>query len=92
MFDTRYHLAVIFVIFLNLGLGCWLFYLQVLNCQEAQKKAERIWLRKIDLAPARGNIYSRNFQILATCRSSYSVWADPNALQAAGGKSLGFKP
>ncbi|MCS7264051.1 MAG: penicillin-binding protein 2 [Armatimonadetes bacterium] len=91
MSNERYSWAAAFVIIVNAILVGWLFYLQGLRWQEAEKQAEGIWLRRIDLAPARGNIYSRNFQILATCQLSYSVWADPNALQSAAKKVWGSK-
>ncbi len=89
MFHWRYVSAAVFVAIVSSGLCGWLFYLQGLNWQKAQKQLEQIWLRKIDLSPARGNIYSRNLQILATCQLSYSVWADPNALQNAAKKFWG---
>ncbi len=91
MFSERYGFAFVVVFTVSLGLCGWLFYLQGLQWREAQKQAEKVWLRQIELAPARGNIYSRNFQILATCQLSYSVWADPNALQEAAKKFWGLQ-
>ncbi len=81
----REHCALITgVMFLvSLGLAGRLFVLQGLHGAEARKKAEQIWLRQIDLAPARGNLYSRNLFLLATCQQVYSVWADPYAIRTA---------
>jgi stage V sporulation protein D (sporulation-specific penicillin-binding protein) len=77
------------IMLVNLGTGGWLFYLQGLQSSQARQKAEHIWMRRIDLAPARGNIYSRNLQILATCQLTYSVWADPYTVQNAAKKVWG---
>jgi len=87
--SRRCPLAMLVVMLVNLGIGSWLFYLQGLQSSQARQKAEHIWIRHIDLAPARGNIYSRNLQILATCQLTYSVWADPNAIQNAAKKVWG---
>ena len=89
MLSWRCPFAMLVIILVNLGIGGWLFYLQGLQNSEARKKAERIWIRRIDLAPARGNIYSRNLQILATCQLTYSVWADPHAVQSTAKKVWG---
>ncbi|GBC99182.1 Stage V sporulation protein D [bacterium HR17] len=64
-------------------LAAWLFRLQVLSHSAAQRTAMRTWLRRVEVAPARGNIYSRNFRLLATCEPTYSVWADPQTLREA---------
>ncbi len=78
-----------FVLIANLLTGGWLFYLQVLSHERTRQRAEQAWLRRIELAPARGNLFSRHLRLLATCESSYSVWADPQALRAAARKAFG---
>jgi stage V sporulation protein D (sporulation-specific penicillin-binding protein) len=87
--SNRCSLTMLFVFLVHLGLASWLFYMQGLQGAQAKEKAESVWLRRIDLAPARGNIYSRNLQILATCQLTYSVWADPNAIQSVAKKIWG---
>ncbi len=91
MLSNRCALTVLFVLSVYLGLVGLLFYLQGLQGAQAKEKAERVWLRRIDLAPARGNIYSSNLQILATCQLTYSVWADPNAIQSVAKKIWGHQ-
>jgi len=58
-----------------------LFQVQVLSHPQAVQKARRVWLRQIDLAPLRGNLYSRHLRLLATCEPAFSVWADPQTLR-----------
>jgi stage V sporulation protein D (sporulation-specific penicillin-binding protein) len=59
-----------------------LFQVQVLAHPQAKQKAKEVWLRRIDLAPARGNLYSRHLRLLATCEPAFSVWADPQTLRS----------
>ncbi len=89
MLSLRCPVAMVMVLLVNLSLAGWLFYLQGIQGAQARQRAERMWLRRIDLAPARGNIYSRNFQILATCQLTYSVWADPYTLRNVARKVWG---
>ncbi len=89
MLSVRCPIAMMTVLAVSFGLAIWLFYLQGLQGAQARQKAEGLWLRRIDLAPARGNIYSRNLQLLATCQLTYSVWADPYTLQNAARKIWG---
>jgi len=89
MLSWRCPIATVTILLVSLGLAGWLFYLQGLQGAQAKHKAENMWLRRIDLAPARGNIYSRNLQLLATCQLTYSVWADPHTLQNVARKVWG---
>lgn len=86
MLAERCSCAAAFVLLLSFALVGWLFYLQGLKGSQARLRAEAIWLRRINLAPARGNIYSRNMQLLATSKLTYSVWADPLAIQSVAKK------
>jgi len=86
---ARFLVATVTVILFSFGLAVWLFYLQGLQGRKAEQVAERVWLRRVDLAPARGNIYSRNLQLLATCQLTYSVWADPYTLRNVARKVWG---
>ncbi len=88
-FHDRCVWAMFGVVVLSLGVMGRLLVLQGFGSAAAHEKAKRIWLRHIDLAPARGNIYSRNLQLLATCQQAFSVWADPHALRSAARKVWG---
>ncbi|MCX7643227.1 MAG: penicillin-binding protein 2, partial [Armatimonadetes bacterium] len=89
MLALRCPVAMVVVLLVSLGLAGRLFYLQGLRGAQARQMAESMWLRRIDLAPARGNIYSRNLQLLATCQLTYSIWADPCTLQKTARKVWG---
>ncbi|MFA0753073.1 MAG: hypothetical protein IMHGJWDQ_000841 [Candidatus Fervidibacter sp.] len=81
--------AFLVVLVVSIGMAFRLFALQVLEGAQARQLAERIWLRRIELAPARGIIYSRNMQPLAASQQTYSIWADPHALRVAARKVWG---
>jgi stage V sporulation protein D (sporulation-specific penicillin-binding protein) len=85
----RCPITLLVILLVNLVMASWLLFLQGLQSAQARQKAERVWLRRIDLAPARGNIYSRNFLLLATCQLTYSIWADPHAIQTTAQKFWG---
>ncbi|MCS7186993.1 MAG: penicillin-binding protein 2 [Armatimonadetes bacterium] len=89
MLAKRCPMAMVTVLVVSFGLAGWLFYLQGIRGAQAKQKAESIWLRRINLSPARGNIYSRNLQLLATCQLTYSVWADPYTLKKVAQKVWG---
>lgn len=89
MLSRRCPLTALFVLLVSLGMAGWIFYLQGLQGQQARQKAESVQLRRVELAPARGNIYSRNLQPLATCQLTYSVWADPCTIQRTARKVWG---
>lgn len=89
MMSLRCPIAMLTILLVSFSLAGWLFYLQGIQGAQARQKAENMWLRRINLAPARGNIYSRNFQPLATCQLTYSVWADPYTLRNVARKVWG---
>ena len=89
MLSWRCPMTLLVILLVNLAMASWLLYLQGLKSAQARQKAERVWLRHIDLAPARGNIYSRNFLLLATYQLTYSIWADPHAIQITAQKFWG---
>ena len=70
--------TVISLIFFG-GIGWRLNYLQLVQGEANQQKAEDNRTRIVPKQPVRGNIYDRQGKILATSRQSYSAYVWPKA-------------
>jgi len=68
----------------GLGIEARLFYMQVISHDDYKKMAENQQTRKLPVAPRRGDIYDRNFHLLATSADEDYVWADPKSLKDVG--------
>ena len=70
--------TIISLIFFG-GIGWRLNYLQLVQGEANQQKAENNRTRIVPKQPVRGNIYDRHGKILATSRQSYSAYVWPKA-------------
>jgi stage V sporulation protein D (sporulation-specific penicillin-binding protein) len=64
-----------------LGLSGRLFYIMVFKSKEYKALATDQWVKKIEIAPKRGNILDRNGQVLALSSDVYRIDADLSLLQ-----------
>ena len=68
---------------LFLYLSCRLFYIQVANSEEYQKKALTQWVRDTALTAARGRIIGADGAVLAQSATSYKVLLWPEQINAS---------
>ena len=77
-------MRVVGVLLILLGfvtVGVRLFFLQVIDGEELQKKAVNQQLRDISIAPGRGSIYDRNGNILAASATVWTVTISPKDIK-----------
>lgn len=70
-------IGILLIIIGFVTVGVRLFYLQVIDGAELQKKAVSQQLRDISIAPGRGTIYDRNGNILAKSATVWTVTVSP---------------
>lgn len=58
-----------------------LFYIQNLDAEKYQAKAQRQYDSRIELLPVRGNIYDRNDNLIASNTQSISIAVDPKQIE-----------
>jgi len=58
-----------------------LFYIQNLDSEKYQAKAQRQYDSRIELLPVRGNIYDRNDNLIASNTQSISIAVDPKQIE-----------
>jgi penicillin-binding protein 2 len=76
-------LMLLVSVFLFLGLGSRLAYLQLIQGQRNRQMAENNRIRLIPKPPVRGNIFDRKGRVLASSRLSYAVYLWPIAHKRA---------
>lgn len=74
-------MAVFFALFL--GLSARLFYLQVLQAQALQTRAQAQWTSESAIQPTRGRILDRNGTVLAQSATAYTLSVSPRMVKDA---------
>ena len=64
-------MAAFFLLFC--ALTARLFYLQVVQAEDLQRRAQAQWTSQSVIAPTRGKILDRNGSVLVTNRASYNI-------------------
>ena len=82
---VRRRLAVCMAAFFALFcvLTARLFYLQVVQAEDLQRRAQAQWTSESVIAPTRGSIYDRNGAVLAMSATAYTASASPRQVQDA---------
>lgn len=71
-------IAIVCAVFFALSIR--LFYIQIIDGAELQKRASEQWYRSLPLEAPRGNILDRNGVALAANEDVFTVYARPNAV------------
>ena len=82
---VRRRLAVCMAAFFALFcvLTARLFYLQVVQAEDLQRRAQAQWTSESVIAPTRGSIYDRNGAVLAMSATADTAAASPRQVQDA---------
>ena len=78
---------LVFVIPISITLAM-LFYVQILNKNEYQKKAVAQWTKDLPVPSKRGDIYDRNGKKLAISSAAYMFYARPSLVEDKEGLAL----
>lgn len=66
------------VLFMFLGLGVWLFMIQVCHRSDYISRLENYYFKPVNVSVPRGTIYDVKGEVLATSIPTLGLWADPD--------------
>ncbi len=80
MARKRLFAVILAITFIFLFVFARLFYIQIIWGETLQQKALDQWTRNVPILAKRGNIVDRNGVVLATTKSTYTVYVRPRAV------------
>lgn len=79
--NERMRFTLVCIIFIFIVIICKVFYIQVINYNKLNKKANSLWSRNLPLEAKRGDIYDTNGNILADSITTTSLVVIPNQIK-----------